>query len=150
MKLKFAVLAIATGLILGVATPTTAQAQRKVITTHSTANRGAGTDQNVKSNDVTNRRDVNTPVPPRKGGPKTRGARVGTLHVDNRTPWYIRIYVDGDYRGTIAPYGDWYADGSCDEYALYAVAAFDDGSSRDWGPVHTNASCGDQVWRLEQ
>lgn len=150
MQVKLGLLTVLAGVALAATTPATAHAQRKAITTRSSASRGAGTDQNIKSDQVTNKKDDNTPAPPRKGGPKSRGARVGTLHVDNRTPWYIKIYVDGDYRGTLAPYGDWYADGGCDDYSLYAVALFDDGSSRNWGPVHTNSSCGDQVWHLER
>src|SRR5438876_1048847 len=42
-------------------------------------------------------------APAAKGGPKARGL-VGTLHVDNRTGYYITIYVNGDSVGTVGPY----------------------------------------------
>jgi hypothetical protein len=33
-----------------------------------------------------------------------------TLHVDNHTPYYVRVSVNYVYRGTVAPYGDLYID----------------------------------------
>ncbi|MGO8671975.1 MAG: hypothetical protein ACLQVD_11490 [Capsulimonadaceae bacterium] len=37
-----------------------------------------------------------------------RGGYGSILHVDNHTRLYVDIYVDGDYDGTVEPYGDLY------------------------------------------
>lgn len=149
---KLGLLALVAGFTLAAGIPAaTAQAQgRQPIVTQGAKSRGAGPDQNIKTRDVTNRKEEQTiPAPPRKGGAKTRGAPVATLHVDNSTPLYVDIYVDGDYRGTLAPWGDWYADGQCNAYVLYAVARFDDGSKVTWGPTTTASGCTDQTWTLK-
>jgi hypothetical protein len=156
MKAKLGFVAVLAGLALAATAPSAVSAQAtkakpKAMESKATANRGAGADANIKNDDVKNKAGgADMAVPPRKGGAKTRGAAVGTLHIDNRTSWYIRIYVDGDYRGTIAPMGDWYLDGGCDSYRLYAVANFDNGSTYSFGPVDTNGSCGDQTWTLRR
>jgi hypothetical protein len=122
-----------------------------VVHTKGVKSRGAATDPNIKRDSLpANHAGTTVPAPPSKGGAKTRGAMSGTLHVDNRTSWIIRIYVDGDYRGTLAPYGDWFANGSCESFVMYAEARFNDGSTTSWGPVTTNASCGDQKWTLRK
>jgi hypothetical protein len=145
-------LAALVGATVAFSTPCAAQAKpkAKTIETKSAQSRGATADPNVKNDDVKNKPGNEMAAPPSKGGDKSRGAAVGNLHVDNRTPWYIRIYVDGNLRGTLSPWGDWYSWGGCEAYALYAVARFDDGSSRTWGPVQTNGDCGDQRWTLRR
>jgi hypothetical protein len=67
-----------------------------------------GTDNNIKHGRQLNDRDATTlEAPPQKGGPKTRGPSC-RIHIDNRTPWYVDIYTDGDYRGQVSSWGDSY------------------------------------------
>ena len=152
MRLKHAFASVATLFaLLVVAVPASAQkpAAKKRTDTHAAQSRGAGADQNVKNDSVTNSATAKLAAPPAKGGARTRGAaaRIEQLHVDNRTAWYIRIYVDGDYVGLVSPYGDAYGYYSCGVHSLYARAVFDDGSVRTWGPVDADL-CGGFTWRL--
>ncbi len=151
MKSKLGILALIAGITFTATVPAGAQAQRgRNVSSRATQSRGTGTDANIKSDDVKNVRGRTMAAPAAKGGVKTRGAAVGVLHVDNRTGLYVRIYVDGDYRGTIAPFGDWYANGDCESFNLYGVAQYDDGSHTTFGPVTTGSSCSSATWTLRQ
>jgi hypothetical protein len=129
-----------------------AEAQHKSatdsITTRSAVRRGAGRDENIRKDEAVN---STTPAASRtpavKDGEKTCGAMCARLHIDNRTGWNIRIYVDGDYAGMVGPFGDVYGYYGCDEHRLYAVARFSDGSERTWGPARVN-TCGEKAWTL--
>jgi hypothetical protein len=95
---------------------------------------------------------MKAPMPADKGG-KTRGA--GPLpcgvHIDNRTSWFIRIYVDGDYKGTVNQYGDLTGITGNGPTSVYAVALFDDGSEKYWGPHVFDCEAGaTYTWRLGQ
>jgi hypothetical protein len=150
MTLKLWSLALLAGLAL-TTVPQVAHAQKKgELTTRATKSRGTGADSHIKSDSVINSTTKTFAPPPEKGGAKTRGAAVGRLHIDNRTQWYIRIYVDGDLQTIVAPWGDYWANGRCDEYTLYAVARFTDGSSYTWGPATTDSGCDGQVWTLRE
>jgi hypothetical protein len=109
--------------------------KQEVIETKAEKGRG-GEDPNVKS--ATRVNDPKAPEPPApaaKGGEKPRG-QISTcdVHVDNRTPWYIQIYVDGNYSGMMSPYGDLYTRAIAGPTLLYARATFTDGSVLTWGP----------------
>lgn len=91
------------------------------------------TDTNVKSQRSANDPDASEPAPEAKGGPKSK-AGWGKVIIDNRTPWAIDIYVDGDYRGTVGRYGDGFVWVERGVTILYARAEFDDGSFLRWGP----------------
>jgi hypothetical protein len=78
-----------------------------------------------------------------KGKPadKSRGDVYGPSYsdvvVDNYTGYYLDIYVNGNYRGTVSPYDrrvTWAIPGT---NTLYAKAVFSDGSYIYWGPVAT-------------
>jgi hypothetical protein len=105
----------------------------------ATAKKGtAGADANIKSENRTNAPDAASkyPAPADKGGTKTRGGgwyECG-VHVDNHSPYYVQIFVDGDYSGTVAPWGDYYAHTGSGATSLYGRALFDDGSVYTWGP----------------
>jgi hypothetical protein len=156
MKTKLGFAALVAGLALAITAPSTAHAQSKTKKgpgeSHAVKSRGTGADANIKSDaEIKNKAgDNGMAAPAQKGGAKTRGANVGQLHIDNRTGWYIRLYVDGELRGTISPYGDSYFWGGCDTYRLYAVAPFDDGSSYSFGPVQTSGDCDNQTWTLRR
>ena len=57
---------------------------------------------------------------------------------DNHTTLYVKIYVDGDFRGTVEPWGDLYLTNLCGSTVLYARAYYDDGTYDYWGPTSHN------------
>jgi hypothetical protein len=105
-----------------------------------------GEDSNIKRDEGKNSNSAKPKRPARKGGPKARGSIV-TLHIDNQTKWYIKIYNNGDYMGTVAPYGDNYYDAETGTHTLYGRADFDDGSVTRWGP-RTVYIDDDYTWTL--
>lgn len=112
--------------------------------------RGTGTDENIKSKSVQNNPspEAAPEAPPEKGGKKERQS-VCSLHVDNRTPWKVQIYVDGDYVGLVSPYGDAYGTYGGGRLAVYAVAEFVGGSELTWGP-RTISCNGRYTWTVNQ
>ena len=118
--------------------------------TAKTGKAGAA-DANIKHDSEKNSPGAKAAPPPEKGGPTTRGAgpyRCG-VHVDNRTQWIIRTYVDGDYVGSINRFGDIAGITGNGPTTVYAVAVFDDGSTRTWGPHLFQCSAGGiYTWRL--
>jgi hypothetical protein len=56
------------------------------------------------------------------------------LHIDNHTRFYIEIYTDGDYRGTVDPFGDSTGAVGCGYVKFEGIARFRDGSTRIFGP----------------
>jgi hypothetical protein len=130
-----------------------AAAGNKEVVNEKAQTRSAGAaDANVKSDSEKNNPNAKAAPPPEKGGPKTRGAgpyRCG-IHVDNHTPWIIRTYVDGGYVGAVNRYGDIAGITGNGPTTLYAVALFDDGSAKYWGPHVFNCAAGDiYTWRLQ-
>ena len=82
---------------------------------------------------------------------KTRGDVYGSSYsdiiVNNYTGYSIDIYVDGSFRGTIAPYDKkvtWAVPGNT---RLYAKAVFNDGSYTYWGPTVTYTGY-EYTWKL--
>lgn len=107
---------------------------KKAVIEKAQKSRGGGQDENIKSDKETNDPNAIPPAPPNKGGEKSRGVGACAVFVDNSTGYYIRIYVDGTYRGTISPWGDDYTYTGAGPTRLYAVAVFEDGSRLTWGP----------------
>ncbi|NJM64287.1 MAG: hypothetical protein HC851_00770 [Acaryochloris sp. RU_4_1] len=90
-----------------------------------------------------------TPAPPKKGGPRGRQLFSSALLFDNRTPWYIELYVNGIYKGEIGPYGDTYISTTGGSFSLYGIARFRDGSSNTWGPLPVYLGSGNTfTWKL--
>src|SRR2546427_662757 len=120
----------------------------------SNSSRGAGEDPNIKTdkqqaakNDPANE----PPAPPKKGGAKTRGFFDCWVTADNYTPWWIDIYVDGTYRGQVAPWGAGTVNAGAGSTTLYGRAVFDSGSVRNWGPRQFHCSSdGVFTWRLDR
>jgi hypothetical protein len=150
--LAFSLLAVVSvsASVLALETPRSQPPRRgPVVHTKGAKSRGAATDPNVKQDSLPgNKPGATVAAPPSKGGPKTRGAMTGVLHVDNRTPWIIRIYVDGDYVGNVGRYGDSYGYYGCSVRTLYARALFDDGSVTTWGPARRDL-CDNFTWELD-
>jgi len=134
--------AVAFGLLAGLAiagdnTPATAAGQK--LDTKAEKTRGAGPDPNIKVDGPQNSSPVpNTQAPPEKGGEKSRGGCCWQP-VDNYTGYWVNIYIDGRFSGTVAPwgYGNAYNCGS----TLYATAP---DTPLSWGPVRF--CCG--TWNL--
>jgi hypothetical protein len=97
--------------------------------------RGGDTDPNIKSDSQVNDPNAQIEAPPSKGGPRPRGGGSCEVRLDNRTRYYIKIYVDGRYRGTIGPYGDAVVHALPGETRVYARADFTGTTSYlYWGP----------------
>ncbi|MEO5945247.1 MAG: hypothetical protein ABIP79_00410 [Chitinophagaceae bacterium] len=67
--------------------------------------------------------------------------------IDNWTGYYLDIYVNGDYRGTVAPWEKKVTWGIPGTNRLYAKAVFDDGSYLYWGPKATYTGY-QYTWKL--
>ncbi len=121
----------------------------KVVPQKATKARGDAPDENIKSKSEKNDPSSKVAPPPDKGGAKTRGGACG-LHVDNRTRWIIKIFVDGHYRGAVGPYGDvGGVVGSGWPTTLYARADFEDGTVMKWGPKMFNCESSETYkWRV--
>jgi len=109
-------------------------------------------DTNVKNDVATNSKSgPAAPAPPDKGGEKGKGLGPGYAEVvfNNYSPWYVKCYVDGNYRGTVAPWGALNFPTGNGPTLLYARADFDDGGSYRWGPRQFLYYSGYQYqWRL--
>jgi hypothetical protein len=124
------------------------QTARRRLDTRSATSRGTGANENIRSDTIVNPVQPSVRAPVAKGGTRTRGAPADcVLHVDNRTAWYIIVYVDGARSGIVGPYGDVYGYFSCDTHVLYARAPLDDGSERTWGPATADITR-TFTWRL--
>ena len=120
---------------------------KQVEKTHAEKGRGGGPDQNIKNDSEANDPNKPAPAPGNKGGEKARGAGACQVVLDNRTGWYVHIFVDGTNRGTIGPWGDAYCYTGSGATVLYAIATFTDGSRFTWGPRTVN--CYDSfTWQL--
>lgn len=89
--------------------------------------------------------DAKVEAPASKGGAKTRGEAAAVV-IDNRTQLYIDIYLDGNYKGTIAPYGDAYTYVLAGSTKFYARALVG-GNYVTWGPAFDTVS-GTYTWTL--
>lgn len=112
-----------------------------------TARGSADQDPNVKVATGVNDPAKDMPAPARKGGQKTRGMAC-YVNFDNYTPWYVEAFVDGTYRGTVAPYGDLDTVTGDGPTTIYARARFTDGSMKYWGPRTGNCVNDSFVWSL--
>jgi hypothetical protein len=112
------------------------QTKQKVIELKATKSttRGEGADANIKSDKETNDPNAQFAAPTKKGGAKTRGGGYCEVRFDNRSQWFVKLYIDGTYRGTLSPYGDSVGYTMPGETTVYARADFDDGSYYYWGP----------------
>lgn len=101
--------------------------------------RGEGADPNIKDDKQTNDPKSEMAAPEKKGGARTRGGGYCEVRLDNRSRWFVKVYVDGTFRGTMGPFGDSVAYTLPGETRVYARSDFDDGTFIYWGP--TNYSC---------
>jgi hypothetical protein len=66
---------------------------------------------------------------------------------DNYTDLFTKTYIDGQYAGTIRPFGELTASASPGATVLYARAEYDDGSADAWGPIRVTCKT-KYTWRL--
>jgi hypothetical protein len=122
--------------VIGVYQAFSADKIMKVVDQKAAKGRGTTTSKNAN---IKKNTDINPPVqsaikaPPAKSDNKTR-AYYPTFTADNYTPYYIKVYINGDYVGTVAPYGKAAGDYAVGTYSIYGIAYFSDGSTLEWGP----------------
>ena len=112
-------------------------------------------DENVRVSAGRNDRDAAPTVPPpekAEDGSSARGNSSNcTVHFDNRSNTFIAVYVDGVYRGELAPWGDVRTFVIGGSTRLYARAGFTDGSVSTWGPRLIECPAGgNYTWMLYQ
>ena len=149
--LKFAtslVLAIFVALAISASAQDAAQKTGKnLVKASAQSSRGGGQDSNIKSDNKANDPNAKTPPPPEKSG--TRGARGCAVDVNNYTAWYVDIYVNGVFTGTVGPWGNGFVYPPAMGSALYGRANFTDGSWKYWGPQQfTCAQSSVNEWRI--
>jgi hypothetical protein len=122
-------LAVLLGAQLGAQEKATQKATDK-----AAASRGKSSaqDPNIKKSSEVNAPNANAPAPPSKGGAARQG--VCEIHVDNRTALYVKIFVDGDFQGTVGPWGDAIAYAISGGTRLYGRADYTDGTFTSFGP----------------
>jgi len=126
-----------------------AQGKTKSVETKATVTKRGETDPNVKKEITENDPKAPATAPVSKGGTKKRGAYSSIIHVDNRTAWIVKLYANGDYVGTVSPYGDSYLSATAGSANLYARADFTDGTVYTWGPRAISMDPGDTfTWKI--
>ncbi len=100
--------------------------------------KGNAKDPNINNDKITNSKDSKAQPPASKGG-TAKGAPC-EVQLDNWTQWIVKIYIDGEYHGTIGGYDESYTYAVPGRVKVYARADFDDGSYLYWGP--RDYSCG--------
>ncbi len=120
-----------------------AQKPESIKSTRAEKGRGDA-DPNIKQGETTNSAKSKIETPPAKGG-TTRGGGGCRVEFDNSTAWYIKVYVDGIFRGTMGPWDDSYVYVIPGITKVYARAEFDDGSYRYWGPKSYDCGPGESI-----
>ncbi len=130
-----------------------APAATQTVTSHHEVLRG--TDNNIKGTvppSPAQSADKPAPAPPQKGGERPRGPQVPLcrLTFDNWTGWWVQVFVDGEYRGTMAPYDDITTYPVAGTTRAYARAVFTDGTVYNWPTQTFNCKAGEPyVWKIE-
>jgi hypothetical protein len=88
----------------------------------------------LPSGNVTNNPKDMKPAPASKGGSARGGYYSAMVRIDNRTPWKIQIFANGNYMGIVAPYGDSYIPSTSGNLILQGKGDFTDGTTYRWGP----------------
>jgi hypothetical protein len=127
-------------LLLTLAPFATTQAQtkpRKDVTVEGKlANKTRGKNPNIKNDEPT----VDTPM---TRPAATRGA-LCKVHFDNYTGLYIKIYVDGNFKGTLAPWDDGWVTVYNGYTRIYCISS---GGSREW---NASGNCeGEYYYKLQ-
>jgi hypothetical protein len=109
---------------------------KNVVKTQAQTSRGGGADTNIKT-------EKPTANDPKSEATKPAGRGRGcSVEVNNDTGWYVDIYVNGVYTGTVGPWGSGWAYPPVAGSNLYGRANFTDGSWKYWGPREFGCSQG--------
>lgn len=138
-------LALAIGALASVPLTLSAQAQTQPVVTKATTGTGAAADTNVKGAGPVEDATRGSIQPQKKGGAATRAA-LAEVHIDNWTPRYINIYVDGYYAGQVAPWGDLYFYVHTGSHTLYGKGAI--ATTLSWGPMRDYIGVNGYKWQL--
>jgi hypothetical protein len=123
---------------------------KKTVADKAQKGRGGGADDNIKNDSDKNDPNSTAPAPPSKGGPKGR-AGLCAVTADNYTPWIIKVYVDGDYRGAVGRYDELSVLAISGTTRVYARADFTDGTVKTWGPRTFYCESGESyTWKLNR
>jgi hypothetical protein len=122
------------------------KSKQKVVELKATKPTTRGEDPNIKSDTETNDPNSDLAAPEQKGGAKTRGGGYCEVRFDNRTRWFVKLYVDGIYRGTLSPFGDSIAYTGAGATRVYARADFTDGNYLYWGPSDYSCYAGQFIY----
>jgi len=120
-------------------------------TPHLVSDRGAmmrGSNDAAKKGSDVNVAGKEAPAPPSKTKGATRGDRDCTVKVDNWKGYYIRVYMNGDYMGTVGPWSAGTISLTTGLAELEGYAVFDDGSTLKFGPSSFSCSEGSYTWTL--
>lgn len=87
-----------------------------------------------KDTHIKNAKHANAVAKPKANPAKTRASGWGAFRIYNKTGWYMDVYEDGSYVGTISPwsYATWTAFGKT---SMYCKVDFDNGDSLNWAYV---------------
>jgi len=108
--------------------------------------RGEGkSDENVQTPKAKNDPQASNQAPENRGD--VYGSDYCDVKLRNYTGYYIDIYVDGSFRGTLGPWEDRVSWAIPGKTKLYGRADFDDGSWLYWGPIEAECSY-EYTWNL--
>ena len=116
--------------------------------TNGVKSQAANPDNNIKSDSDVNSDDQRIPAPEAKGGPKAKGLGCEVV-VDNRTPYKIQVFMNGDFSGMVSQWGGGSMYLTSGVAFLYGRAVFDDGSVLTFGPRQFRCGTGVFTWTLE-
>lgn len=128
----------------------TAISQSEEIIIETGAERGRGsleTDQNIRSEVAINIPGQPVPPPSYKGGEVGERSSYSRLRIDNWTGWWVKIYIDGDYVGNAAPWGELTTHVPSGPVRMYARADMTDGDHLSWGSLSRNVDR-TYTWKL--
>jgi hypothetical protein len=108
--------------------------------------RGEEKDPNIKRDSEVNDPNAKIDPPPAKGGPVSRGGAACEVQFDNWTKYRIKVFIDGEYRGTIGPFDEAIGNTIPGETVVYARADFTDGTYIYWGPKTYNCNSGQYIY----
>jgi hypothetical protein len=118
-------------MMLVAGTATTVHAQERVKKTIKLENQKDGKKPAIKSDIPTKDVEAKESRPANKGGVSQRGSGPYNCYVtvSNYTGYYVKVYLDGYYYGTVGPYDDIYCTTGNGYTSLYAVTT---GGSQWW------------------
>ena len=101
------------------------------------------TNPNIKINAPDNDKNP-LPASSKKNSKKTNNAKECEIIFDNYTGYFIEVYIDGIYRGTVGEWGTLYVTVKGGYTKVYAITT---GGTKEW---KADGNCdGNYVWKLK-